>query len=266
MLFAVSCFADWDYDVKMWRETSQCLFCTGTASACRPGEGFCLDIVAAVFAKLRPIPGAAVQSLRVSVHIGSRFCQLEFPMQKYYIKHADGTLTSHYGVVPGTAAAAPAAQPAALATALPAVQPALPTALPPRVANATPTSVTPQSLRGAVYAAPLLAPATSIGVTPTMTGTTTQALVAQPIVAKASMPSAMGGGGKMGELWPLYETKMKKEGLNDAAIAAFKYNYSVLTSGQDTMIPESSISPVDSLPSYESLNVAEDSSLLRPGL
>jgi len=197
------------------------------------------------------------------VHIGSRFCQLEFPMQKYYIKHADGTLTSHYGVVPGTAAAAPAAQPAALATALPAVQPALPTALPPRVANATPTSVTPQSLRGAVYAAPLLAPATSIGVTPTMTGTTTQALVAQPIVAKASMPSAMGGGGKMGELWPLYETKMKKEGLNDAAIAAFKYNYSVLTSGQDTMIPESSISPVDSLPSYESLNVAEDSSLLR---
>ena len=70
----------------------------------------------------------------------------------------------------------------------------------------------------------------------------------------------------MGELWPLYEAKMKKEGLNDAAIAAFKYNYSVLTSGQDTMIPESSISPVDSLPSYESLNVTEDSSLLRPGI
>lgn len=189
-------------------------------------------------------------------------------MQKYYIKHPDGTLTSHYGVVPGTAAAPaaqPAAQPAALATALPAAQPALPTALPPRVATATPTSVAPQSLR-AVYAAPLLAPATSIGVTPTMTGTTTQPLVAQPIVTKASMPSATaatGGGGKMGELWPLYEAKMKKEGLNDAAIAAFKYNYSVLTSGQDTMIPESSISPVDSLPSYESLNVTEDSSLLR---
>ena len=34
--------------------------------------------------------------------------------------------------------------------------------------------------------------------------------------------------------------------------------------GEDTMIPESSISPVDELPSYESLDVTEDPSLLRP--
>ena len=48
--------------------------------------------------------------------------------------------------------------------------------------------------------------------------------------------------------WPAYEAKMKKEGLSDAAIAAFKYNFGVLTSGADLMIPEASVLPVESLP------------------
>ena len=31
--------------------------------------------------------------------------------------------------------------------------------------------------------------------------------------------------------WPAYEEKMRAEGLSDAAIAAFKYNFKMLTSG-----------------------------------
>lgn len=53
--------------------------------------------------------------------------------------------------------------------------------------------------------------------------------------------------------WPAYEEKMKKEGLNEAAIAAFKYNYGVLVSGANTMIPESALEAVDSVPDYASL-------------
>ena len=48
----------------------------------------------------------------------------------------------------------------------------------------------------------------------------------------------------MEDLWPAYETKMKAEGLNEAAIAAFKHNFGVLVSGQSTLIPESAIGPV----------------------
>ncbi len=55
------------------------------------------------------------------------------------------------------------------------------------------------------------------------------------------------------ELWPAYEAKMKAEGLSAAAIAAFKYNFGVLTSGADLNIPESSIMAVDALPTYEAL-------------
>lgn len=68
---------------------------------------------------------------------------------------------------------------------------------------------------------------------------------------------------KMKAVWPSYEEKMKKAGLNTAAIEAFKYNFSVLTSGQNTMIPESSIAPVDSLPRYETLEVQPDAALLK---
>merc|ERR1719217_1945110 len=67
---------------------------------------------------------------------------------------------------------------------------------------------------------------------------------------------------EMAKLWPAYETKMKAEGLSDAAIAAFKYNLGVLTSGADLMIPEATIKAVDSLPDYASLT-AEDPSLLQ---
>jgi UDP-N-acetylglucosamine pyrophosphorylase len=63
------------------------------------------------------------------------------------------------------------------------------------------------------------------------------------------------------EAWPAFEDKMKKEGLSDAAIAAFKHNYVTLASGANLMIAESSITPVDELPSYESLK-DEDPALL----
>ena len=63
------------------------------------------------------------------------------------------------------------------------------------------------------------------------------------------------------EHWPAYESKMKAEGLSDAAINAFKYNFEKLTSGESLFIPESSITAVDSLPTYESLT-KEDPSLL----
>eukprot|EP00933_Yihiella_yeosuensis_P071487 TRINITY_DN79696_c0_g1_i1.p1 TRINITY_DN79696_c0_g1~~TRINITY_DN79696_c0_g1_i1.p1 ORF type:complete len:486 (-),score=129.90 TRINITY_DN79696_c0_g1_i1:93-1550(-) len=64
-------------------------------------------------------------------------------------------------------------------------------------------------------------------------------------------------------LWPAYEQKMKKEGLNQAAIDAFKYNFKVLTSDKNTMIGEAALKPVDELPRYESLNVKPDPSLLK---
>jgi len=67
----------------------------------------------------------------------------------------------------------------------------------------------------------------------------------------------------MDSKWPAFEEKMKAEGLNEAAIAAFKYNFGVLVSGASTMIPESSIDPVDSLPEMEKLSVKPDASLLK---
>jgi len=67
----------------------------------------------------------------------------------------------------------------------------------------------------------------------------------------------------MEERWPAYEAKMKAEGLNEAAIAAFKYNLGVLLSGESTMIPESAIASVESLPTLESLEVTPDPSLLK---
>jgi len=63
--------------------------------------------------------------------------------------------------------------------------------------------------------------------------------------------------------WPAFEAKMKAEGLNDAAIAAFKYNLGVLLSGASTFIPESALNPVDALPTYESLTVTPNPELLK---
>ncbi|CAE8646314.1 unnamed protein product [Polarella glacialis] len=64
-------------------------------------------------------------------------------------------------------------------------------------------------------------------------------------------------------LWPAYQAKMQSEGCNEAAIAAFKYNYGVLVSGADVMIPESRLAPVESLPEYDNLTVTSDPSLLK---
>ncbi|CAE7526284.1 UGP1 [Symbiodinium natans] len=74
------------------------------------------------------------------------------------------------------------------------------------------------------------------------------------------------GPSKMVEMWPKYEEKMKKEGCNETAIAAFKYNYGVLVSGADVMIPESKLDPVDKLPEYEKLKEKPDPRLLRKTL
>lgn len=63
--------------------------------------------------------------------------------------------------------------------------------------------------------------------------------------------------------WPQFEEKMKKEGLNDAAIAAFKHNYEVLESNASTLIGEADIAPVDSLPRLDDMNVTPDASLLQ---
>lgn len=49
--------------------------------------------------------------------------------------------------------------------------------------------------------------------------------------------------------------------MNAAAQNAFKYNFKMLTSGADLMIPESSIEPVAELPNYDALS-AEDPKLL----
>ena len=57
--------------------------------------------------------------------------------------------------------------------------------------------------------------------------------------------------------WAAYEAKMKADGCNASAIAAFKYTFGQLNAelkGEvNLMLPESAISPVDSLPDYESL-------------
>ena len=52
------------------------------------------------------------------------------------------------------------------------------------------------------------------------------------------------------------------EGLNPAAIAAFKYTFEKLVSGANLMIPESAVKPTESLPDYESLT-KEDPQLLK---
>lgn len=74
------------------------------------------------------------------------------------------------------------------------------------------------------------------------------------------------GPSKMVDMWPKFEEKMKKEGLNDTAIAAFKYTYGVLVSGADVMIPESKLDPVEKLPEYEKLREKPDPRLLKKTL
>jgi UDP-N-acetylglucosamine pyrophosphorylase len=69
-------------------------------------------------------------------------------------------------------------------------------------------------------------------------------------------------GPSMDSLWPTYDAKMRADGCNDAAIAAFKYTFEVLVSGANTMIPEGAIGPVSGLDSLESLAIEPDPALL----
>jgi len=82
-------------------------------------------------------------------------------------------------------------------------------------------------------------------------------------LAEALGAGAGGGGKDMSSLWPLYEEKMKKDGCNAAAIAAFKYTFGVLCSGASTMIPESALDAVATLPDLEKLDIKEDPELLK---
>merc|ERR1719487_1152314 len=82
------------------------------------------------------------------------------------------------------------------------------------------------------------------------------------LLALTSLSLALNVVPRMDAVWPDYEKKMKGEGLNDAAIGAFKYNLGVLTSGANLMIPEADLEPVDSLPDYEALS-EEDAALLK---
>merc|ERR1712125_172209 len=70
----------------------------------------------------------------------------------------------------------------------------------------------------------------------------------------------------MDKHWATYEAKMKAGGAessSDAAINAFKYNYGVLVSGANTMMPESTLDPVDSLPEFAKLDITEKPELLK---
>lgn len=68
------------------------------------------------------------------------------------------------------------------------------------------------------------------------------------------------------ELWPAYEAKMKaggKESESAAAIQAFQHNLKVLLSGASTMVPESALDPVESLPDFEKLEITPKPELLK---
>jgi len=70
----------------------------------------------------------------------------------------------------------------------------------------------------------------------------------------------------MDSVWPSYEEKMKADGCNEAAIAAFKYNLGVLTSGASTMMGEDVLDPVDTLPDLEALTIEANPALLKETL
>jgi len=74
------------------------------------------------------------------------------------------------------------------------------------------------------------------------------------------------GPSKMVDMWPQFESKMEKEGCNKAAIDAFKYNYGVLASGANVMLPETMLNPVETLQEFEKLKVKPDPKLLKKTL
>ena len=61
-----------------------------------------------------------------------------------------------------------------------------------------------------------------------------------------------------------YASKMKAEGLSDAAIAAFNYAYNELASGTSGCIPESTLGKITTVPDLDTIKatIAVDPSLL----
>jgi len=80
-------------------------------------------------------------------------------------------------------------------------------------------------------------------------------------IAAAALPEILPP--KMAPLWPAYKKKMEDAGCSKAAIDAFKYNLTVLTSGADVMIPETRLNPVGALPQFEKLDVEAKPALLK---
>ena len=50
-----------------------------------------------------------------------------------------------------------------------------------------------------------------------------------------------------------FETKMRRAGMGDAPIRAFRHSFETLASGKTGLLPESTIQPVTTLPRYEDI-------------
>jgi UDP-N-acetylglucosamine pyrophosphorylase len=66
----------------------------------------------------------------------------------------------------------------------------------------------------------------------------------------------------MANQFDAFAEKMRAENLSESSIAAFKHSFTEYVDGSAGSISEATISPVKSLPSYESLGVNVDSKLL----
>jgi len=63
--------------------------------------------------------------------------------------------------------------------------------------------------------------------------------------------------------WDAIESKMKAENVSQAGIDAFKNSYRVLVTGENTLIPESVVDPIDALDDIEKMtDIVEDPGLL----
>jgi UDP-N-acetylglucosamine pyrophosphorylase len=80
---------------------------------------------------------------------------------------------------------------------------------------------------------------------------TLQGRHASPIATAASMGKAEGDFGP-------FEEKMRKEGLSDAAIDAFRHNYEQLIAGVTGLVGEDTIEAIDELPRLEDIDASKD--------